>query len=156
MAKTAFLNSEAAMNIQTNIDIHAGAHMIVPLPGVWPQKPGSASLPFFGVDPVIVDEKVDAVPSGSGKHSPDYSCGSAHSFALGILPLKKVEELLQKEAFFVLLFCQIWAAYLEAAPLNMQESLDDRQSQIIQAAKDNEILCARGMSLKALLRASSV
>lgn len=36
-----------------------GAHMIAPLPGVWSQKPGSASLPFFGVDPVIVDEKVN-------------------------------------------------------------------------------------------------
>ena len=32
--------------------------MIAPLPGVWAQKPGSASLPFFGVDPVIVNEKV--------------------------------------------------------------------------------------------------
>jgi acyl-coenzyme A synthetase/AMP-(fatty) acid ligase len=31
--------------------------MITPLPGAWPEKPGSASLPFFGVKPVIVDEK---------------------------------------------------------------------------------------------------
>lgn len=35
-----------------------GAHMIAPLPGVWPQKPGSASLPFFGVDPVLLNEQV--------------------------------------------------------------------------------------------------
>ncbi|KAF5828700.1 acetyl-CoA synthetase [Dunaliella salina] len=34
-----------------------GGHMIMPLPNVWPVKPGSATLPFFGVDPVIVDEK---------------------------------------------------------------------------------------------------
>ncbi|PIA40701.1 hypothetical protein AQUCO_02400044v1 [Aquilegia coerulea] len=30
---------------------------ITPLPGAWPQKPGSATFPFFGVLPVIVDEK---------------------------------------------------------------------------------------------------
>ena len=34
-----------------------GGHMITPLPGAWLQKPGSASLPFFGVVPVVVNEK---------------------------------------------------------------------------------------------------
>jgi acetyl-CoA synthetase len=34
-----------------------GGHMITPLPGAIPQKPGSATLPFFGVIPVLVDEK---------------------------------------------------------------------------------------------------
>ncbi|PKA56933.1 Acetate--CoA ligase ACS, chloroplastic/glyoxysomal [Apostasia shenzhenica] len=34
-----------------------GGFMITPLPGAWPQKPGSATLPFFGVEPVLVDEK---------------------------------------------------------------------------------------------------
>ncbi|KMZ58229.1 Acetate--CoA ligase [Zostera marina] len=34
-----------------------GGFMITPLPGSWPQKPGSATFPFFGVQPVIVDEK---------------------------------------------------------------------------------------------------
>ncbi len=33
-----------------------GGHMLTPLPGVSPIKPGSCSLPFFGVDPVIIDE----------------------------------------------------------------------------------------------------
>jgi acetyl-CoA synthetase len=33
-----------------------GGHMLTPLPGVAPLKPGSCSFPFFGVDPVIVDE----------------------------------------------------------------------------------------------------
>ncbi|WP_338505072.1 acetate--CoA ligase [Sphingomonas kaistensis] len=32
-----------------------GGGMIMPLPGAWPQKPGSATLPFMGVEPVIVD-----------------------------------------------------------------------------------------------------
>ncbi len=33
-----------------------GGILIAPLPGATPTKPGSATLPFFGVDPVIVDE----------------------------------------------------------------------------------------------------
>jgi len=32
-----------------------GGHMITPLPGAIPAKPGSATKPFFGVQPVIVD-----------------------------------------------------------------------------------------------------
>jgi len=32
-----------------------GGGMILPLPGAWPQKPGSATKPFFGVEPQIVD-----------------------------------------------------------------------------------------------------
>ena len=34
-----------------------GGHMITPLPGATPLKPGSATLPFFGVEPVVLDEK---------------------------------------------------------------------------------------------------
>ncbi|GAX81716.1 hypothetical protein CEUSTIGMA_g9144.t1 [Chlamydomonas eustigma] len=34
-----------------------GAHMITPLVGSTPLKPGSATLPFFGVEPCICDEK---------------------------------------------------------------------------------------------------
>ena len=32
-----------------------GGAMIVPLPGTTPMKPGSASLPFFGIEPALVD-----------------------------------------------------------------------------------------------------
>lgn len=32
-----------------------GAHMLTPLPGAMPMKPGSATLPFFGVEPVLLD-----------------------------------------------------------------------------------------------------
>jgi len=31
---------------------------LTPLPGAWNLKPGSATLPFFGVEPVLLDEKV--------------------------------------------------------------------------------------------------
>lgn len=32
-----------------------GGHMISPLPGAIPTKPGSATVPFFGIQPVIID-----------------------------------------------------------------------------------------------------
>src|SRR3984893_15335185 len=45
-----------------------GAAMITPLPGATPTKPGSATLPFFGVDPAVVDEKGREVkPNVGGK-----------------------------------------------------------------------------------------
>ena len=34
-----------------------GGILITPLPGAIDQKPGSATLPFFGVEPVVVDDK---------------------------------------------------------------------------------------------------
>jgi len=34
-----------------------GAHMITPLPGATPLKPGSATRPFFGVQPVLLDDQ---------------------------------------------------------------------------------------------------
>lgn len=34
-----------------------GAHMITPLPGAIDLKPGSATLPFFGVEPALVDNE---------------------------------------------------------------------------------------------------
>ncbi len=33
-----------------------GGHMIAPLPGAFDLKPGSATLPFFGVKPVVLDQ----------------------------------------------------------------------------------------------------
>ncbi len=41
-----------------------GAIMITTLPGVMEMKPGSAGLPFFGVQPRIVDEEGNEVPEG--------------------------------------------------------------------------------------------
>lgn len=35
-----------------------GAALLTPLPGAWDPKPGSATLPFFGVQPVLLDDKV--------------------------------------------------------------------------------------------------
>ena len=43
-----------------------GGIMITPLPGSTPTKPGSATLPFFGIVPEVVDEQGKAVPRNSG------------------------------------------------------------------------------------------
>jgi len=43
-----------------------GAILITPLPGAIPTKPGSATLPFFGVDATIVDEKGHEVGANVG------------------------------------------------------------------------------------------
>jgi acetyl-CoA synthetase len=40
-----------------------GMHMITPLPGATPTKPGTATLPFFGVDAAVVDRAGKEVPA---------------------------------------------------------------------------------------------
>ncbi len=41
-----------------------GAHMLTPLPGAVATKPGSATVPFFGVEPAIVTKEGAPVPQG--------------------------------------------------------------------------------------------
>jgi acetyl-CoA synthetase len=43
-----------------------GAHMIAPIPGAVPTKPGSATRPFFGIVPEVVTKEGEPVPAGSG------------------------------------------------------------------------------------------
>jgi acetyl-CoA synthetase len=43
-----------------------GGIMITPLPGATPTKPGTATLPFFGILPEVVDDKGKAVPKNTG------------------------------------------------------------------------------------------
>ncbi len=43
-----------------------GSILITPLPGVTTTKPGSCTLPFFGVDPAVVDENGVEVPRNKG------------------------------------------------------------------------------------------
>jgi acetyl-CoA synthetase len=43
-----------------------GGIMITPLPGATPTKPGTATLPFFGVVPEVVDGEGKPVPESSG------------------------------------------------------------------------------------------
>jgi acetyl-CoA synthetase len=43
-----------------------GGIMIAPIPGAVPAKPGSATRPFFGIQPEVVTPHGDPVPAGSG------------------------------------------------------------------------------------------
>lgn len=43
-----------------------GAHMLAPLPGAIDLKPGSATVPFFGVEPVLVDAEGNEI-QGAGE-----------------------------------------------------------------------------------------
>ena len=43
-----------------------GSIMITPLPGVTPTKPGTATLPFFGVQPDVVNKEGKSVPANQG------------------------------------------------------------------------------------------
>jgi acetyl-CoA synthetase len=46
---------EEAQIVDTYWQTETGSHVITPLAGVTPTKPGSASLPFFGIEPSIID-----------------------------------------------------------------------------------------------------
>jgi acetyl-CoA synthetase len=43
-----------------------GSIMIAPIPGAVPTKPGSATRPFFGIQPEVVTKEGNAVPAGHG------------------------------------------------------------------------------------------
>ncbi len=43
-----------------------GAIMLTTLPGAMPAKPGCAGLPFFGVDPEVVDDRGQPLPRNAG------------------------------------------------------------------------------------------
>jgi acetyl-CoA synthetase len=51
--------------VDTFWQTETGAIMITPLPGATPTKPGSATLPFFGIEPVVLDDKGTELP-GNG------------------------------------------------------------------------------------------
>jgi acetyl-CoA synthetase len=42
--------------VDTYFQVETGGPILAPLPGVAPLKPGSCSFPFFGIDPVILDD----------------------------------------------------------------------------------------------------
>jgi acetyl-CoA synthetase len=43
-----------------------GAILIAPIPGAVPTKPGSATRPFFGIEPEVVTKEGEPVPAGHG------------------------------------------------------------------------------------------
>ncbi len=59
------IGNERCPIVDTWWQTETGAILISPLPGATPAKPGTATLPFFGVDAAIVDESGKEVPKGA-------------------------------------------------------------------------------------------
>ncbi len=51
------VGEKKATIVDTYWQTETGGHVITPLPGAIPTKAGSASLPFFGIEPVLLNEK---------------------------------------------------------------------------------------------------
>src|SRR6266513_362045 len=60
------IGKERCPIVDTWWQTETGAIMITPLPGAIPTKPGSATLPFFGVDAAVVDERGEEVGANIG------------------------------------------------------------------------------------------
>ena len=54
--------------IDTWWQTETGGHLITPLPGATALKPGSATKPFFGIEPVLLDDKAQEI-EGEGEGS---------------------------------------------------------------------------------------
>lgn len=52
--------------LQTYWQTETGSHLIAPLCGITPTKPGSACLPFFGIQPAILDPETGEELQGNG------------------------------------------------------------------------------------------
>jgi acetyl-CoA synthetase len=62
------IGNEKCPIVDTWWQTETGAHMLTPLPGATALKPGSATVPFFGVEPVILDaegNEMEGACSGS-------------------------------------------------------------------------------------------
>lgn len=60
------IGKEKCPIVDTWWQTETGAIMISPIPGAIPTKPGSCTLPFFGIQPEVVDKQGKEVPKGSG------------------------------------------------------------------------------------------
>ena len=58
------IGQERCPIVDTWWQTETGGILITPLPGVTTTKPGSATVPFPGIKPAIVDEQGDPVPAG--------------------------------------------------------------------------------------------
>ena len=61
-----FIGGKRCPVVDTWWQTETGGIMITPLPGAIPTKPGSATLPFFGILPEVVDDSGQPVPNNSG------------------------------------------------------------------------------------------
>jgi acetyl-CoA synthetase len=61
-----FIGGKRCPIVDTWWQTETGGIMITPLPGATPTKPGSGTLPFFGIVPEVVDDRGNPVPKNSG------------------------------------------------------------------------------------------
>jgi acetyl-CoA synthetase len=61
-----FIGDKRCPIVDTWWQTETGGILITPLPGATPTKPGSATLPFFGIVPEVVDDYGRPVPRNSG------------------------------------------------------------------------------------------
>ncbi|MDX2147185.1 MAG: acetate--CoA ligase [Planctomycetota bacterium] len=52
--------------VDTYWQTETGGHVITPLPGATPVKPGSCTLPMFGIDAAVVNEQGQELPANTG------------------------------------------------------------------------------------------
>jgi len=60
------IGAERCPIVDTWWQTETGMILVSPLPGATPLKPGTATLPFFGIDAAIVDDAGNEVPHGEG------------------------------------------------------------------------------------------
>ncbi len=60
------IGGERCPIVDTWWQTETGGHMITPLPGATTTVPGSCTLPFFGVDPAVVDKNGNEQPVNTG------------------------------------------------------------------------------------------
>ena len=60
------IGHENAPIVDTYWQTETGGHIITNLPGATPMKPGSATRPFFGIEPIVVNEDGSETELGSG------------------------------------------------------------------------------------------
>lgn len=52
--------------VDTYWQTETGGHVVTPLPGAIPTKPGSCTLPMFGIDAAVVNEQGQELPANKG------------------------------------------------------------------------------------------
>ena len=60
------IGGERCPIVDTWWQTETGGHMITPIPGAIPTKPGTATLPFFGIDAAVVDDHGNELGANQG------------------------------------------------------------------------------------------
>jgi acetyl-CoA synthetase len=60
------IGGERLAIVDTYWQTETGGHVITPLPGAIPTKPGSCTLPMLGIDAAVVNEKGEEMPANTG------------------------------------------------------------------------------------------